>query len=486
MKRIKRRIIAISTALVMALALVVSFVPTDVKATTTGYTIYHENGEVKVMEGNPSPTQGEPIATIYAESMPTNITGDVLTRTVNIKDLSCEQFFTSTFSSSDPNWTFVFEGVNTVNQNIYIIETCTIQVKPGGSLYTNKLRILCDTTLTLNQTTADKDIPETPFSTPPSIDVEKVTFSPHVTITEVSPTVTVPAGTKKFEDVNELDDYLTIQPEDGAGYTVAQYSPCIVKSEEPSDVYFESDMPLILEEGKEYYASVKLKKKNGYFFSVSGNTLTTTVNPQGTDVSFGKAGYSAENEAWFTVKFKVPKKEPTPPSPIPPTPTQHKFLNGDNQVVTYGQPVIYRLEGELSDYNGEGYIEVDGALVPAKYVAATKGSIILTLASDYVSGLKEGKHDVNIYFNDKSHVSTTFTLQSEPSSNTSDTTETTTPTTKPTSTPNTTTKVTAPKTSDNVTIVVVGIVTLTVGIGSVVAYRKHACKGKASSIKSHM
>ena len=45
------------------------------------------------------------------------------------------------------------------------------------------------------------------------------------------------------------------------------------------------------------------------------------------------------------------------------TPTQHKFLNGDNQVVTDGNPVIYRLEGVETNYKGY-YEEIEGRIVP--------------------------------------------------------------------------------------------------------------------------
>lgn len=459
MNTVKKRIISMSTALVMVLALVVGFIPMNAEAKVMGYTFIDIDGN-KTYDMDPYKRPDNCVASVSDTNESYTVNVDSAHKVITFTGLEADSLLTEPASEG---WTFVFNGTNKIvyegNAQFSIKHNINIQVNKGGSLVADAISIECmPTFIKTDVRNADGQSIAAGWNV-------NVTLTPAKDmISTVSPKITVPAGNKTFDSDGDLMSYVTAQPEDGAGYTVAANNPIIVKSVDGTS-YSSEDFPLTIEEGKEYYASVTLNCKDGYKFNVEGNTLKTAVNPQGTDVSFGQSSYSTESQAKFTVKFKVPKKS-SPVNPVTPGDNNSSanlvpIKVGEGQTILPGASIIIGFDKDYIFFKDGGEVYLDGVLLyPSDYISH-EGSTIIELLGKCTSKLSNGEHTLKVVFNDKSEGIAKFNVSNEATKSTNITTQEAA-----------TTKVTAPKTSDNVLLVTTGIVIFSLGIGGVVIYKR--------------
>ncbi|NLW29765.1 MAG: LPXTG cell wall anchor domain-containing protein, partial [Erysipelothrix sp.] len=107
-------------------------------------------------------------------------------------------------------------------------------------------------------------------------------------------------------------------------------------------------------------------------------------------------------------------KPVTPPVKLP------EIIQGANQVVINGQNATFKSDADLDDFLR---VLVDNEVVDPENYILVRGSTIVTLKSEYLKTLKEGKHTLTLVFNNGS-ASSEFTLKGAPETTLPDTGDT--------------------------------------------------------------
>lgn len=107
------------------------------------------------------------------------------------------------------------------------------------------------------------------------------------------------------------------------------------------------------------------------------------------------------------VRTVTPDPEPTP---------KYTILNGADSTFTIGkdESLVIRGDGAYSKFKE---VKVDGVVVDKSNYSVEEGSTIITLKTDYLKGLKEGKHSFELVWEDGS-AKTSFTIQKKSDDNT--------------------------------------------------------------------
>ena len=91
-------------------------------------------------------------------------------------------------------------------------------------------------------------------------------------------------------------------------------------------------------------------------------------------------------------------------------PKEYKFIEGANQVYTFGESenVTFRIDAEYSLFEGKVY--VDGTLLDNTNYDSKSGSTIIILKNEYLKTLSTGKHTLKVLFADGKETVTEFEI----------------------------------------------------------------------------
>lgn len=215
----------------------------------------------------------------------------------------------------------------------------------------------------------------------------------------------------------------------------------------------------------DYYARIFIETDSEYFLS---DDVEVIVNGKNVDKIF----YIYDNYIELGVKLT------TSPEKI-----VYKIIEGENQtyIVEEEKDFIVKANGEISKFDG---LKVDDKILePSNYIVVS-GSTVVTLKSEYLNTLEEGKHTLTFLYSD-GEISTDFTIVKEeikddtnilPDNDKNDTdTDTSVDTEIKEETTDRTDKNTtssSPKTGDNIILWVVLILVSTIGILGTCKYIK--------------